>query len=266
MSLRRAMLKVYWGMRGVIAPELRYSQDLYEEVLKRYVRPDMEWIDLGCGHQVLPAWRAKEEKGLVASCKYIVGLDYNFDALKNHPNISRKVRGDMTRLPFRANSFDLVTANMVVEHLDNPDVQFLEVSRVLRPGGIFIFHTPSAYGYPIMLARFVPRGPKLTLVRLLDGRKAEDVYPAFYRANTRRRIEELSRLTGLEVSELRMLVTDATFNVLPPIAAVELAWIRLLMTETFKPLRTNVIAVLTKPSENGFLRRPAEPVEAVSTS
>jgi SAM-dependent methyltransferase len=188
----------------------------------------------------------------LAQCKSIVGLDYDFDALKNHANISRKVRGDMTRLPFKDDSFDLVTANMVVEHLDQPDVQFREVSRVLRPGGVFIFHTPSAYGYPTTLARFVPRGPKLMFVRLLEGRKAADVYPAYYRANTRRRIAELSRLTGMELAELKMLVTDAMFNSIPPLAAVELVWIRLLMTKPLKQLRTNVIAIMRKRAENRF--------------
>jgi ubiquinone/menaquinone biosynthesis C-methylase UbiE len=246
------MLKVYWRMRAVMAPTLKYSQELYKEVLQRHVRPGMEWLDLGCGHQVLPSWRAEEEKRLVANCKSFVGLDYNFDALKNHRNISRKVRGDMSRLPFKDGSFDLVTANMVVEHLDKPDVQFREVSRLLKPDGIFIFHTPNAFGYRTILARLVPQGPKLRFIGLLEGRKAEDVYPVYYRANTRRRIEDLSRLTGLEVAELKMLATDAMFATISPLAAIELFWIRLLMTEPFKPLRTNVITIMRKPTDNGL--------------
>lgn len=240
------MLKLYWGMRGVIAPGLRYSQDVYEEVLKRHVGPQTDWLDLGCGHQLLPSWRAEQERELTARCRSLVGLDYDFGALKVHPNISRKVRGDMSRLPFKEESFDLVTANMVVEHLKEPDVQFREVARVLRPGGLFLFHTPSAYGYPTVVARYVPRAPKLMFVRLLEGRKAEDVYPAYYRANTRRRVEELSRTTGMKLEELRLIMTDAMFNSVPPLAAFELVWIRMLMTEPLEALRTNLIAVMRK--------------------
>lgn len=62
MSFRRSMFRIYWGMRGVIAPTLRYSQYLYADVLTRYVHPGVDWLDLGCGHQVLPDWRAEEEK------------------------------------------------------------------------------------------------------------------------------------------------------------------------------------------------------------
>ncbi len=111
---------------------------------------------------------AEEEQTLAARCRSIVGLDWDFEALKEHANIRRKVRGDMSRLPFKSDSFDLVTANMVVERLREPDLQFREVSRVLRPGGIFLLHTPSAYGYPTAAPRFVPRAAKLMFVPLLE--------------------------------------------------------------------------------------------------
>jgi SAM-dependent methyltransferase len=135
---------------------------------------------------------------------------------------------------------------MVVEHLDNPDTQFREVSRVLRPGGVFLFHTPNALGYFTMLARVVPRPIKLRFVYLLDGRTPEDVFPAYYRANSRRRIERLAHMTGLQVERFTLLVTDAMFAPVPPLAFVELLWLRILMTRHFKPLRTNIIAVMRK--------------------
>ncbi len=43
-----------------------------------------------------------------------------------------------------------------------------------------------------------------------------------------------------------MPVSDAGFMVLPPLAIPELFWIRILMTESFKPLRTTIIAILKK--------------------
>jgi hypothetical protein len=46
-------------------------------------------------------------------------------------------------------------------------------------------------------------------------------------------------------------VSDAIFSVFPPIAVIELLWIRLLMTAAMKPLRTNIIAVLQKPTVAG---------------
>lgn len=245
-NVRHALYKVYWAMRARITPGLRYSQDLYEDILGAYVTRETRWVDLGCGHQVLPSWRPEEEDRLVKRCRVIVGVDYDLPSLLKHRSIRLKVRADMTRLPFADESFDLVTANMVVEHLDNPDTQFREVGRVLRPGGVFIFHTPNALGYFTMLARVIPRPIKLRFVYLLDGRTPEDVFPAYYRANSRRRIELLARMTGLQVERFKLLVSDAMFASVPPLAFVELLWLRMLMTRHFKPLRTNIIVVMRK--------------------
>jgi SAM-dependent methyltransferase len=44
-------------------------------------------------------------------------------------------------LPFAAGSFDLVSANMVLEHLPAPEQVFQEIARVLAPGGKFVFLT-----------------------------------------------------------------------------------------------------------------------------
>jgi SAM-dependent methyltransferase len=241
-----ALYRIYWAMRGVIAPRLKYSQYLYEDVLEDLVRPGTRWLDLGCGHQVLPSWRERQERVLVARCRTVVGLDYDLPSLARHRSIDRKVRGDMSRLPFADESFDLVTANMVVEHLDDPRAQFAEISRVLRPGGSFLFHTPNALGYFAVLARLVPRAIKLKLVYLLDGRTPDDVFPAFYRANSRRRIDALAASTDLRVDQFRLVVSDAMFAPVPPLALVELLWLRVLMTRRFRPLRTNIIAVMSK--------------------
>lgn len=246
MDVRRFSNEFYHRARGIVTPTLEYSQSLYEGILKHHVNPTIRWLDLGCGHQILPSWREEEERLLANNSKIIVGIDYDQPSLKHHKNILLKVRGTITELPFKNNSFDLVTANMVVEHLDNPDVQFQEVHRVLNPGGIFIFHTPNALGYFSIVSRLVPEGLKKRLVHMLDGRRSEDIFKAYYRANTKKRINALARATGFEVVTIKMIVTDAVFAVVPPLVIPELVWIRMLMTRPLKPFRTNMIAVLKK--------------------
>src|SRR4030095_86368 len=120
-----------------------HSQTLYEKVLHSHVTPETKWLDLGCGHHVLPVWREEEERRLVAGCGMLVGMDYDLPSLKKHRSISLRVRGNINRLPFPDSFFDLVTANMVVEHLADPVEQFCEINRVLKPGGRFLFHTPN---------------------------------------------------------------------------------------------------------------------------
>jgi len=246
MTARETLFRIYWASRKRIVPSLTFAQDVYEEVLSRHVTPDTTWLDLGCGHRLLPAWRDKEEEQLVASCQSITGLDFSLAALKRHKHIVRRVQGDITHLSFRDECVDLVTANMVVEHLDDPERHFREISRILKPSGMFILHTPNARGYVSILRRLVPDILVHRLVSMLDGRPPEDVFRVHYRANTEERIEELASTCGFQVVKARMIVTDAIFSMVPPLMIFELVWIKALMTKPLEPLRTNIIAVLKK--------------------
>ena len=145
--MRNALENASDRLQRIIAPSIRYSQAAYESALQQQVQCDTRWLDLGCGHKVLPPWRFEEEQRLVSKCSLVVGLDPLFRAVKAHRTIVRRVQAEITRLPFLDQTFDLVTANMVVEHLANPATEFTEVHRVLRPGGIFVFHRPNVFGY-----------------------------------------------------------------------------------------------------------------------
>lgn len=178
-----------------------------------------------------------------------MGLDYDWYGLSKHRSIRSRVQGDIARLPFPESSFDLVSANMVVEHLSSPNVQFAEIRRTLKPGGLFVFHTPNAYGYSTLAARLLPESLKAPLVGVLDGRPSEDVFKTFYRANTAAQIERVAKSVGLEVVQIRFVASTAKFAVVAPIALIELFLIRLLLTRPLRKLRTNLIVTLRKPSQ-----------------
>ncbi len=86
----------------------------------------------------------------------MIGLDYELPALKKHETIYHKIRRDISSLHFADDSFDLVTSNTVCEHLKEPKTQLAEVSRILKPGGILLFHTPNVFGYDAITARACP--------------------------------------------------------------------------------------------------------------
>jgi SAM-dependent methyltransferase len=246
-------------MRRALAPRVRYSQEEYEEVLRAHVERATAWLDLGCGRRILPSWRGEAEQTLVGACPQVVGVDIDHGAIADNRSVSLKCLATGAALPFAAESFDLVTANMVVEHLEAPTPNFREISRVLKPGGAFLLHTPNAIGYPTLLARVVPEAVKKRAASLLDGRREADVYPTFYRANSRRSLEAIARASSFEAIDLHFIVTSAMFAVVPPVALLELLWLRALMHESLADLRTNIIAVLHKGDarDTGQARRNA---------
>ena len=67
---------------------------------------------------------------------------------------------DIQDIPFPADSFDLVIANMMLDHVPDLPKALREVQRVLRPGGTFVCATYGEHGilmvpkeYGLFLAR-----------------------------------------------------------------------------------------------------------------
>ncbi|MEM4655318.1 MAG: class I SAM-dependent methyltransferase [Thermosphaera sp.] len=221
---------------------------LYEEVLFKHSTGVKKWLDLGCGREFLPAWRHEQEKQLVRRPQMLVGVDYDMSSLKDNHSLCHKVRGDVSCLPFRDGQFDLVTANMVFEHLKDPQVQLKEIFRILRPGGELVFHTPSARGYGPLLAKLITERMKDRVIWYLQRRRPQDIFPTYYRINTRSDIERLAIITGFELSSLRMIVSTPLFIMIPPLLVLELLLIRFLMSDIGRPFRSNIIAVFKRPS------------------
>jgi len=250
MNVRKTCFNFYWGIKKVIAPNLKYSQTIYEDVLQKNSLNKRYWLDLGCGHQLLPPWRLDQERELVKNAKVLVGLDYDLAALKKHKTICCRVQGDILRLPFADNFFDLVTSNMVFEHLRDPRNQLKEVNRILKPGGTLIFHTPNVLSYSVLVARLIPEIVKNKAIHFLQDRGEEDIFPTYYRINSIKAIKDAAGLAGLELKKIKFIVSSPELVMMPPLVVMELVLIRILMLKLCRPFRTNIIALLRKPSMN----------------
>jgi 2-polyprenyl-3-methyl-5-hydroxy-6-metoxy-1,4-benzoquinol methylase len=58
---------------------------------------------------------------------------------------SERVVGSILEMPFKKNTFDVVTCSEVIEHVTDPQKAIAEMYRVLKPGGILFLTTPNAF-------------------------------------------------------------------------------------------------------------------------
>jgi SAM-dependent methyltransferase len=189
-----------------LRPGWRPSGDQLESIVRGYVTRDSNVLDLGCG-------RGGVAEVIWRDVRLAAGVDPDMASLTGHRSkgmpVVRAVAGN---LPFASDSFDIVVSVWVLEHLADPLEAFIEVRRVLRPGGHFVFLTPNLRNPLTVMNRLGKALPALQrrLVPRVYGRDEADTFPVQYRANTERDIKTYAQASGLRVQEMRV-VPDPTY-------------------------------------------------------
>jgi len=243
----------YKRLKERIVPTLVFNQTLYENVLRAHVSEKTIWLDAGCGHKLLPSWKADAEGELIRGVQFACGCDGDANAIKEHRSLRHLVVCDLTAIPFKPATFTLITCNMVAEHLEYPQRVFSEFSRILKPGeGVAIIHTPHRWSYFAIISALVPQFVKDRVGRMLDGRQAEDYYPVRYRCNTSNRLRRLFHHAGMEELKLSMYASDAVFQFLANsmlgrvILRMELYLLRLSLRPSWRFLRLSICGAFKK--------------------
>jgi SAM-dependent methyltransferase len=240
--------RVYSRARAVIAPEVRNSQYAYAERLRAALSGSGRgrWLDIGCGHDFLPAWMRSPDKDLPLQAWSVVGIDMDAGAIARHAGLRHRVIGTGEQLPFEDDAFDLITANMVVEHVASPARLFAEISRILAPGGRVIIHTPNVHGYTTAITRLLPDRALAPLARVLLRRNAEDVYPTFYRANSVADLRALACSSGLTIEACELVNSSPQAMRILPLMLLELLVMRSLRSRHTERFRACLLATLGK--------------------
>lgn len=186
--------------------------EAYAELIAEHLHGGARWLDAGCGSRLLEGNLEFIEDWLVGRCGLAVGMDIS---VTSHRNIRVLVQGSLYALPFADNSLDLVTCNMVLEHLGDPALAMSEIARCLGSRGRVVIQTPYLVNYGVfanaIAAKVLPETWRWRLVNASDGRESDEVFPTRYRANTIRRLTSLLKSSGLEVDKALALAQNRPF-------------------------------------------------------
>lgn len=140
---------LHW--REMVSKDVRvfnaYQQARYGWILKiiENVR-GKKILDLGCGDGSLTYILAKAGAEVIGIDNEELGLKYaneNLESVNQKKNLRYTfIATSAYELPFDTETFDFVVCCDVVEHLNEPERMFREVSRVLKTGGKFVLTTP----------------------------------------------------------------------------------------------------------------------------
>lgn len=167
----------------------------YQRV-RALLRPDSVVLDFGAGRGAAyyqdPSLYRKSLRNLRGERRRIIGIDID-PVVSSNPWIDEAVVIDSTSpLPFPNERFDLIVSDSTFEHVSDATRIARELDRVLKVGGWICARTPNRNGYVALMNRMIPAGIARRLISSAQpDRKGEDIFPAYYRMNTLRRLSML---------------------------------------------------------------------------
>ena len=159
-------------------------------------------LDVGCGRgaakEKLERTSCTSVRILRGHCHRVIGIDVDPVGAEN-PFLDEfhLIQGDTW--PIESDSVDLLYSDYVLEHIADPDAFFRECRRVVKIGGVVCFRTPNRWSYVSLISALIPnRAHAKVLSTMGTSRKEEDVFPTYYRANSRGKLTRLLSKHGFE--------------------------------------------------------------------
>ena len=116
------------------------SEEKRSQLFKEWMGKNKKVLDMGCRDGILTRHFIEHNE--------VTGLDIDKQALeacRENLKIETKWADFSLQIPIPTSSFDVVVAGEVIEHLPYPEITIAEISRILKPEGLFIGSVPNSY-------------------------------------------------------------------------------------------------------------------------
>lgn len=151
-------------------------------------------LDLGAGRA---AWFdddtckiRKEVRLLQGKAHHVIAADIDTAVLANKAS-DQQILIKNESLGLKKESIDLIVADYVLEHIDDPEGFFEQINFVLKHGGWFCARTPHKYSYVALFASLIKNSKHVkVLSKVQPDRKEIDVFPTKYKLNTMKAIRK----------------------------------------------------------------------------
>lgn len=170
--------------------------DYYASLISKNIGSGVVFLDAGCG------WRNNTVEGYLTEDIIAVGVDIDFEALKDNSTYKNLCCSTLENLPFKNNTFDMITTKCVLEHIEHPEVVFSEFSRVLKRRGRLIMVLPNLYNPAMLVGKLTPLWLHKKLMGAISKRYEEDIYSTYFRCNSVWSLDRMCKCAGFVKEEL----------------------------------------------------------------
>jgi 2-polyprenyl-3-methyl-5-hydroxy-6-metoxy-1,4-benzoquinol methylase len=210
-------------------------------------------LDAGCGASTHLFFRQPAR---------LVGIDTSRRQLDRNAELDEKIVGDVQTHTFGANTFDVVIAWQVLEHLPHPEQALERFRDATKDGGLLVLSLPNVLSVKGLVTKFTPHAFHVWAYRRVFGMKdagTEDraPFPTFLRFSIRPAgIIRFARENGFAVeyfhsfewhvqTQLRERV-----HLVGPVWRLVRALVRILTAGRVDAERTDFIVVLRRTAEH----------------
>jgi 2-polyprenyl-3-methyl-5-hydroxy-6-metoxy-1,4-benzoquinol methylase len=128
----------------------KLKHPFWNRIIRKYMTGG-KLLDIGCAEGDLLEWASSHgfcPTGIDVS-EYILRENKKKNELLNYDLITSNIQ----KLPFKKNSFQIITCFDVLEHIKNPDSALLEILRCLQNNGLCIISVPNLNSLGHMLKK-----------------------------------------------------------------------------------------------------------------
>ncbi|MEK6974580.1 MAG: class I SAM-dependent methyltransferase [Nanoarchaeota archaeon] len=125
----------HWDNSNVISDYHLLYYNFLKSLTKKLPR-DAKILEAGCG----------SGRGMACFTRHEVhGIDISDRAIELSRKYGRVKKGDVQKIPFNDNTFDLTYNSGVIEHLEDPSIAVREMVRVTKQNGLVVIIVPNKY-------------------------------------------------------------------------------------------------------------------------
>ncbi len=223
------------------APHFKDVGYFFKGYLNRYLTADtLRLLDIGCGHQALG-------QEFYQRAKWRVGVDLDKAALDANKLMNEKFFLSIERLPNFPEKFDVIIAQWVLEHLQNPEAAVRRISELCKPGGYFIFMTTNIYSPLVFLSKITPTFFKKLIKKLFLAIPPEDTHRTAYLINSVGKIDYYFTRHGFQEIEVKRVGVLTYFAFSRPVLKVKIFLDRIFDRFGFlDAFKTHIVGVYRK--------------------